>query len=79
MILLQQKFHCLSKSVDPYQMLLSVASEVDLHGLPMFLLGDARNQRALSQENLSSGFQTRVDSVQPAQPQKLGRFGCVEA
>ena len=29
--------------------------------------------RAISQENLSSGFATRVDSNQPAQPQKIGR------
>ena len=28
---------------------------------------------ALSRENLSSGFETRVDSIRPAQPQKIGR------
>ena len=36
-------------------------------------LWDAGNKWASSRENRSSGFATRVDSNQPAQPQKLAR------
>ena len=48
-----------------------------LHQSTLFAIPSASSGhiivRALSRENLSSGFATRVDSNRPVQPQKLGR------